>query len=147
MGNERTRFKKGVSGNPSGRPKEDPAIRKFKETTYKDFIDQLQKYGSLSMDEMEADLRRKDATMFERIFGKIIQQAANGERDGRQVLLERLWGKVKDQVEVTNSKDKENEELLNMIPVDELVAIVRKRNEQAKENKAAPTLNDQTSAS
>lgn len=120
-------FEKGKSGNPSGRPKVDPEIKAVRELTYKEFLTQLQKYGWQTPDQIKKDLERKDVTMFERIFGKIILQAAEGEKDGRQVFLERLWGKVKDQVEVTQaSANKEAEELLKKIPMAELVALAKK---------------------
>lgn len=126
-GSKTTLFKKGQSGNPSGRAKQDPQIRAFRELTYKEFIGQLQKYGHQTPEEIKEDLARKDVTMFEKIFGKIILQAAEGEKDGRQVFLERLWGKVKDQVEVSQaSSNKEAEELLKKIPMAELVALAKK---------------------
>jgi hypothetical protein len=97
--NPKNKFKKGVSGNPGGRKKINPLISEFKKTSYEDFITQLQKYGSLSKDEMQQDIARKDATMFEIIFGRIIIDAAKGEKDARNCLLERLWGKAKDKAE------------------------------------------------
>lgn len=97
--NPKNKFKKGVSGNPGGRPKKNPVIEDFKKTSYEDFITQLQKYGSMSKDEMQYDITRKDATMFEIVFGRILIDAAKGERDARNCLLDRLWGKVKDRVE------------------------------------------------
>lgn len=136
-GNPETQFKKGQSGNPNGRPKVNPTLKAFRELTYNQFIGQLQKYGHQTPDEIKQDLARKDVTMFERIFGKIILQAAEGEKDGRQVFLERLWGKVKDQVEVSQANsNKEAEELLKKIPMAELVALARKY-------EAAEKLNDE----
>ncbi len=96
-------FVKGQSGNISGRPKQKAHIAEFRQTSYEDFINQLQKYGSLTKEEMQEDLNRKDATMFELIFGRILVDAAKGERDARQVLFERLWGKVKDKLEHSSS--------------------------------------------
>lgn len=100
-------FPKGKSGNKGGRPKKNPIIAKFKETTYEDFIFQLQRYGVLTKDQMKEDLKRPDCTMFEHIFGRIVIDAAQGEKDARQVLLDRLWGKVKEKIEHsgTNTND------------------------------------------
>lgn len=89
------RFQKGKSGNPGGRPK-NTAIQQFKQTTYADFINSLQKYGTLSRTEMAIELQRPDATMFEIMFGQIVASAAKGDKEARSVLLERLWGKVKE---------------------------------------------------
>lgn len=99
------RFKPGQSGNPkgiNGTTKIDPALKAFRETTYKDFITYLQKYGSFSRQEMATELQRPDATMFEIMFGQIVASAAKGEKDARNVLLDRLWGKVKEVHEVRN---------------------------------------------
>lgn len=127
MGGKGKPFKKGVSGNPGGRKKESPIVSQFRKTSYEDFINYLNKYGAMNQAEMKAEIERVDCTMFEKIFGRIIYQAAQGEKDGRQVLLERLWGKVKDQVEFTqNSANQETEDLLRKIPLSELVALAKK---------------------
>lgn len=96
-----TKFKKGVSGNPSGRPKADPKVTQFQKMTYNEFIDHLQKYGAMTQAEMVIHLDRDDCTMFEKIFGRLIYQAAKGDKAARAVLFERLWGKVKDSIEIT----------------------------------------------
>lgn len=95
-----TRFKKGQSGNPTGRKKEDPKIRAFKQTSYQEFIKALQKYGAMTAAEIKEDLKRPDATMFEILFGGIVAAAAKGEPQARQLLIDRLWGKVKDGVDL-----------------------------------------------
>lgn len=105
-----TPFKPGQSGNPAGRAKTDPLIKAFKETTYKDFIAHLQKYGSYTPDEIQADMKRPDITMFELMFSNIVCGAANGGKDARAVLLDRLWGKVKE-VHELHSYDKELAEI------------------------------------
>lgn len=121
MGREKTQFKKGLSGNPSGRPKRDPFISAVKETTYKEFITALHKYGNLTRKEIAQELARPNATMFEVMFGQIVASAARGDKEARQVLLERLWGKVKEHLEIETSplkdamKRKSTEELLEII--------------------------------
>ncbi len=117
------KFQKGQSGNPGGKQKADPVIQQFKQTSYKDFINQLQKYGTLSRTEMAVELQRPDATMFEIMFGQIVASAAKGDKDARQVLLERLWGKVKEIHEV-NGDDVMREKLRTM-PMSELTALIK----------------------
>jgi len=95
-----TRWKKGKSGNPSGRPKEDPKIKAFKQTSYQEFVKALQKYGTMTAAELKEDLKRPDATMFELLFGGIVSAAAKGDSNARQLLIDRLWGKVKDGVDL-----------------------------------------------
>lgn len=105
------KFQKGQSGNPSGRPKTDPIIKKFKETTYKEFIETLQKYGTMTREEVNQDLKRPDATMFEVMFGNIVSQAAKGDKDARSLLIDRLWGKVKESIDL-NFNQMSDEELV-----------------------------------
>lgn len=107
MSKEKTQFKKGISGNPSGRPKNDPLIQKVKETTYKEFITQLHKFGNLTREEVAQEIMNPEATMFQVMFGQIVASAAKGDRDARQVLLERLWGKVKDELKIETNPLKE----------------------------------------
>lgn len=117
------KFQKGQSGNPGGKPKVDPSITQFKATTYKDFIENLQKYGGLSPAEMKADLARPNATMFELIFGKIISGAAQGDRDARNVLLDRLWGKVKQEVRLEEGNP--IKEAMSKLSSEELLKLIR----------------------
>jgi len=119
------KYVKGQSGNPSGRKKEDPLIRKVKETTYKEFLEGLQLYGTLSREEMQKELQRPDATMFELMFGQIVASAAKGDKDARQVLLDRLWGKVKDKVEYSDVSDIERDKIKRM-SMNELIETVKK---------------------
>ncbi len=115
-------FKPGEVHNPGGKPKQDPAIKAFKETSYKDFIANLQKYGGMTEKEIAIELKRPDVTMFEKMFGNIVAGAANGDKDARAVLLDRLWGKVKDSIEITN---KEVDERLEQLNKDKIVALLK----------------------
>ncbi len=92
-------FEKGKSGNPAGGKPLSPERRAFKQMTYDQFIDELQRYGTMTPKEMAEDLKREDTTVFQRMFGKIVFDAMTGQRDKIQIILERLWGKVKDKVE------------------------------------------------
>lgn len=124
MSKERTQFKKGVSGNPSGRKKANPIVSAIKETSYIQFLEGLQKYGALSRTELQAELQRPDATMFEIMFGQIVASAAKGDKDARQVLLDRLWGKVKDKVEYSDVSDIERDKIKRM-SMNELIETVK----------------------
>lgn len=92
-------FTAGVSGNPSGKPPLPPEIREFRKTSYVEFLSHLQKYGGMSTKELNADLARDEVTQFEKICGKIVGLAGEGDKDARRDLLDRLWGKVKEQKE------------------------------------------------
>lgn len=91
-----TRWKKGQSGNPGGVPKRRKDVHVFRQTTYEDFIDNLKYFGSLTKEEMQEDLTHAETTMFEHVFGKMVMQAADGDERARNELLNRLWGKPKE---------------------------------------------------
>ena len=94
------RFKKGQSGNPAGVSKAAKEIQKFKVTSYQDFINKLQEFGGLTPEEMKAVVQNPKTKMFDVIFGRILYDASIGKPDARQILLERLFGKVKDSGEL-----------------------------------------------
>lgn len=114
MSRDKGRFQKGQSGNPSGRPRANPLLRAVKETSYAEFLLGLQKYGKLTRDEMQAELQRSDLTMFELLFGQIVDSAARGDKDARQLLLDRLWGKVKEEVRLQTVIDPREQEIARM---------------------------------
>ncbi len=114
-------FQKGQSGNPLG-PRIDPAMKAFRETTYKDFISGLQRFGGQPLSFIEAELERPDITAFEAMFGNIVLSAAKGEKDARAVLLDRLWGKVKDAVEIST---RDIDDRMRTIGADKLTALMR----------------------
>jgi hypothetical protein len=93
---EKHRFKPGQSGNRSGKPKTDPKVKAFKEMTYDKFIEAMQKYGNMTAKELKDDLADPQQNMFNLIFGGIVQGAAKGDHQSRELLIERLWGKVKE---------------------------------------------------
>lgn len=95
-------FQKGQSGNPAGRPKKALEVEKQRLISYAEFILLIQKFSEMPRDEIKAYLERKEATMFELIYGKMVIDAAKGDKSARDMLTERLFGKVKEQIENIN---------------------------------------------
>ena len=118
------RFQKGVSGNPGGKRKKDPTIKAFQETSYKDFINKLQEFGSMSPAQMKEIVQAPDAKMFDVIFGRILYDASQGKADARQILLERLWGKVKSQIELEHAGNIDFKEKVKNMSTEELLKMV-----------------------
>jgi len=98
-------WKKGApTANPKGRPRLSPDIAKLKETSYSEFITQLHDYGSMTPLELREEHNKKDIKVFQKIFSRLLLDAMEGEEDvcnkARQLLFERLWGKVRDQTKI-----------------------------------------------
>lgn len=123
------RFPKGVSGNPGGKKKIAPEIKAFQETTYKDFIAKLQIFGTWPSADLIKLIDDPQTIVFDKIFARILVDAGEGKSDARQVLIERLWGKVKE-MEATTAFAAE-QEMMKRIPISELVELAKKyRNAQ-----------------
>ena len=117
-------FPKGNKANPGGRPKQPPELKALRETSYKEFLQGMQKYGQLTRAEMAKELQDPSLTMFELMFGQIVASAAKGDKDARQTLLDRLWGKVKDKIEYTDVTEQEREKIKRM-SMNELIETVK----------------------
>lgn len=113
---------KGQSGNPRGRPKTAPIFREFREKSYQDFIASLRLYGSENKAQIQARLDDPETPMFQRIFLTMVQRA-EFDHDYLKTLLERLWGKVKDEVRVENVNPVREE--LQALSVVDLMEIIR----------------------
>ena len=96
-----TRFKPGVSGNPSGRihpPKDILEARKISQIEYERIVN---KYLFMTDEEFDTDMARPDRTKFEKLLGGIIDCAIK-KKDERKAewLLARTLGKMRDRLEI-----------------------------------------------
>lgn len=90
---EHTRFKKGVSGNPGGKPKGLLTIEVLKKA--------ISKHLALSKDELKEVLNDKDSTALDLVVASTISKAiGNGDIAKVEYLFNRALGKVKDTIEV-----------------------------------------------
>ncbi len=96
-------FKKGQSGNPSGRARLPQEIRDAKRVTSEKFIALTSKYLNATKLEL-ADALKEDALPYlDRIVINVIQRAADGADLVRlDMLLNRIIGKVPDKIESEN---------------------------------------------
>jgi len=98
-GSKRTQFKPGVSGNPKGAPKKNKVMTKFQEMTYAQFIERLQKFGALNKEEIKKIINEKDTQVLDLVYCRHLWDAVNGKDRARESLYNRLWGKVREQIE------------------------------------------------
>lgn len=95
-------FKPGQSGNPKGKQALPGDVKDARKLTKAEFERLVNKYIWLDAHAFEATAKDPDLSMFERMVGAIVSKAiVKGEPLYLDFLLQRLIGKVKDQVEVT----------------------------------------------
>lgn len=92
-------FEKGVSGNPSGRPKTPRDVLEARQMTTVEFTRLMNKFTGMTRDELAEYSRNPKATTLELLVASIIVKAiTNGDHMRAEFLLNRLVGKVADQV-------------------------------------------------
>lgn len=96
-------FKPGQSGNPSGRPKDPPEVKLIKRLTRQEMAE----VGSLIVQGKISDLQMvatgPQSTVLKAMIAKVaINIMAKGDMHSLDLLLNRLIGKVKDEVVVDN---------------------------------------------
>jgi hypothetical protein len=97
-----TKFKKGRSGNPGGRPKLPPDVREAKNLTQQQLILILNKLMFMTDFEIKQLLNDPKTNKFERIVGRILDKAdLHGDSVRLEFLLNRTIGKVTEKVQHT----------------------------------------------
>lgn len=125
MGREKTQFKKGQSGNPSGRPKIGADLTKLNHLTKQKLITILNTFINMTRDEIAERLQDPKATMLEMAVGHIIAKAAKeGDTMRLNFLFDRIVGKVTDVVEQTNVNLDYNPDEYKEVPVEALIKLV-----------------------
>lgn len=94
-------FEKGNPGGP-GRPKSDPELRNAHKLTRTEAEQLLTKFMQMDIEELEAILRDKKKKCVEHMIGRIVLMGIkNGDHARLDFMLNRLIGKVKENLEVT----------------------------------------------
>lgn len=98
-GSRKNQFEKGKSGNPKGGPKKNKALVQFQAMTYQEFLDRLQEFGSLNKERIKDIIKNEDTSVLDLIYCRHLYDAMNGNDRARESLYNRLWGKVREQIE------------------------------------------------
>lgn len=113
----KTSYKKGVSGNPKGRPKMDPELKALLDVTKTTYRTIAVKYFNMTKKELAGVKQNDSMTMLEWTFVKCLLKVHDkGDYATLDKMMDRVIGKVKDEVDLTVN------------PHDELMALIRKKN-------------------
>lgn len=133
-------WKKGdPSPNPHGRPKLDLEIKEARKLNKQETVRILTDFWFYTKEQLNAKLQDPEATLGELAIGKILANAiAKGDPVRLNFILERIVGKVKEDIEITGKdggpielsrkfKDLPDAELLKMLP--DAVKLLKENNE------------------
>ena len=103
------RWKKGESGNPNGRPKK--PVLQLKKAGYKlaEINDTIQTLLNCNLEELKEIWDNPNATLLERTIAAAIRKGIEkGNLDSVETLLNRVYGKPKEALDVTTKGDAMN---------------------------------------
>jgi hypothetical protein len=88
-------FAKGQSGNPSGRPKEDPDVVEARKMSTAEFVRIASRYLFMTRPELVEEMTREGVTNIETVVGRLVTNAmVTGDPKVVNALLDRVIGKV-----------------------------------------------------
>lgn len=95
-----TTFKPGQSGNPRGGVPATKDVLVVRQVRDEYLISSLYKMGAATKPTLQAIVKDPSSIMFDVMFAQCWLDAGKGNDKARQVIVERLWGKVSDQIAV-----------------------------------------------
>lgn len=100
MGKEKTQFKRGVSGNPSGRPRVTPEMKRLRELTSEE-ITQIGKVIVFGTNEdLDTVLYASTSHVLQKWIASVAKRGIQrGDVHSLNALLDRLVGKVTEKIE------------------------------------------------
>lgn len=102
MANLKPRWKKGESGNPKGRPKKPVLLMRKEGYKLAEINDTIQALLNMNLDELQEIWNNPDATLLERTIASAIRKSIEkGNLDSIETLLNRVYGKPKEALDVT----------------------------------------------
>lgn len=110
------KWKKGdPSPNPSGRPKEDPILKKLQKLTANELEDVASVIIKGNIDDLQAIAKDKTASVIKvMLAATCVKIISRGDMEALDRLLNRLIGKVKDKVEVSGNNFTKAQVILTM---------------------------------
>ena len=116
--------KRGWRGDPAniGTGKFSQQYRDQKITVKREFVTALANLAHMNVSQIGAVAQSDELPALQVLMGRIVLDAIEGDSHARTILLDRLFGKVADAVDVSHSLEMDSD--LMGVPVDQLVAIL-----------------------
>lgn len=116
--------KKGWRGDPAnmGKGRFSQEYRDQKITVKREFVTALANLAHMNVGQISAVAQSEELPALQVLMGRIVLDAIEGDSHARTILLDRLFGKVADAVDVSHSLEMDSD--LMGVPVDQLVAIL-----------------------
>lgn len=115
--NNNNAWKKGQSGNPNGRPPMPPELKAFKKLSPSLVHATVNKFCNMTLPELEAYLKSGKAIVIERMVGEVMAAAARGGDQTRlNFILDRVIGKVRDEMHHTADIGDDTPKVIIMLP-------------------------------
>lgn len=116
-------IKKGEVRNPTGRPRTPEYLKKASKLTKVRFQEILHKYCNHSLEDLKMSYINKKTPALDLVVIKVLIEAIRkGDEKKLGFLLDRMIGKVKEEIEVTGT------------PHDELMGLIRAKQENESES-------------
>lgn len=119
-------WKKGQSGNPSGKTRLPPELRAIRALTQEEACRLISKYARMGAAEVEAILEARTAPMLDLAIAKIFDESVKkGDWQRLSFLLDRAIGRIK----ITEATDEESEAIREIqdLSDQELIRLVKEK--------------------
>ena len=104
------RWKPGESGNPKGRPKKPVLTMKVEGYKLAEINDTIQMMCSMTAEELKKIWDNPKATILEKTIASALKKSIEkGNLDSMETLLNRVYGKPKEKMDITTAGEKINE--------------------------------------
>lgn len=129
--NEKGEFLPGVPTNPGGRPKLDPLVRAYRSRATTEFYQLIQHYGDAAYEAAARRIADPTTPLMIRIHLRLLMDAEKGDHKARELLYDRILGKVPDEMILETVNQVRDE--LRAMSTSELLAIMAKSAENKPE--------------
>jgi hypothetical protein len=121
-----TQFKKGSSGNPGGRRKDDKVLGELRRLSVESYRQAIELIVTGSKAEVQALATQTDSMLHAAIAHCFVKAVSRGDFDVVDRILGRVIGKIPDVIHMTSTQEHSGEVALKVEPDEKLMARIAK---------------------